>query len=372
MAGTLFTDPVQLFGFIFIIITMLIYLILALKVYRDYLMNRSKPTLAFSLTFGAWGVALLFLGLERVALSELSEYLGIIPGLTFAYIALVFSSLALVFIDLFAFYATFANQAKRLIIISISLSIIYLGGMFSAAGLIGGLGPGSEIVFPSYTNIIMLLTVLPLFFIPIITLIYYSYTMRVRSPPHAKGAVWLAVAIFLVILSYVPEILGPADLINYLRTLYTVSSIIFYFCFRRFIELHWAQKIHHLYICLADRGICLYDHSFRNEEVLDCSLVTGFISGISSLIQEITNTQKKLKVIDVEDIRIILEYGKKNTLGVLMTEENFKILRVKLGKLLEIFETEFKSELSTFSGRVDIFERTTKFVDRIFTNKEIF
>ena len=54
MAGNFFTDPIQLFGFTFIIVTMSIQLILALKVYRDYLMNRLKPTLAFSLTFTAF------------------------------------------------------------------------------------------------------------------------------------------------------------------------------------------------------------------------------------------------------------------------------------------------------------------------------
>jgi hypothetical protein len=88
MAGNIFSDPIQLFGFCFIIITMLIFLILALKVYRDYLINRSKPTLAFSLTFASWGLALIFLGLERFALSVLVEY-GFSEqiGITFAYIA---------------------------------------------------------------------------------------------------------------------------------------------------------------------------------------------------------------------------------------------------------------------------------------------
>jgi len=48
MAGNIFSDPIQLFGFTFIILTMLIQLILALKVYRDYQINRSKPTLALA------------------------------------------------------------------------------------------------------------------------------------------------------------------------------------------------------------------------------------------------------------------------------------------------------------------------------------
>jgi hypothetical protein len=372
MAGNIFTDPIQLFGFTFIIITMLIQLILALKVYRDYLMNRSKPTLAFSLTFAAWGFALIFLGLERFTLTVFAgNGFWHLIGISFAYIALVCSALALVFLDLFAFYATFPNQAKRLILISISLASIYLAGLFFAVGEVTTPGPDFELIYPPYIESIMIVTVLPLFVIPIIILIYYSHTMKIHSPPHARRAIWLAIAIFLVILSYVPEILGPAALINILRGFYTIAAIIFYICFTRFIELRWAQKIHHLYLCLADKGTCLYDHSFKEEEPIDCSIVTGFISGISSLIQEITHTQKRLKDINIEDIKILLEQGNKNIMAILLTEENYKILRMKMRRLLEIFEHEFETELATFSGRIDPFERTKKFVERIFTYKEI-
>jgi len=369
MAGDLFTDPVQLFGFSFIIITMIIQLMLALKVYRNYLMNRSKPTLSFSLTFCSWGLALMFLALERVALSEV----GIRDfGITVAYVALVFSAIAVVFLDLFAFYATFPNSVKKLIVIPIILIIIYLFGVFYSINQVKiSLPPSSEIIFPPYVDIFMFFTIVPLFFIPIIILAYYSHTMRSRSPPHANRAIWLAIAIFLVILSYIPEILGPADLINYLRCFYTIATIIFYFCFTKFIELRWAQKIRQLYICLVDKGTCLYDYSFKKEESMEGSLVTGFIAGIYSLVQEITHTQKRLKVIDVEDIKIVLERGNK-ILGILLTEENYTILRTKLRRLIEIFEVEFENELAAFSGRVDVFKRTEKFIDRIFTYKEIF
>ena len=324
------------------------------------------------MTFASWGFALIFLGLERFALTVFVDDVFWHPlGIIFAYIALVFSTLALVFLDLFSFYATFPNQVKRLIIISISLSAIYLAGLFSAVWMVETPGPGHEIIFPPYIDIIMLLTVLPLFVIPIIILLYYSYTMRIHSPPHARRAAWLAIAIFLVILSYVPEVLGPAELINILRAFYTIAAIIFYICFTRFIELRWAQKIHHLYLCLADKGTCLYDHSFMEEEPIDCSIVTGFISGISSLIQEITHARKRLKDINIEDIKILLEDGNKNIMGILLTEENYKILRIKMRKLLEIFEREFETELESFSGCIDPFKRTKKIVDRIFSYSEI-
>jgi len=366
MAGNVFTDPLQLFGFSFVIATALLQLILAPKEYRVYLMNRSKPTLAISLTFFEWGFALIFLALERLVLTVFGDTN---LGYPCAYIAIVFSALAIIFLNLFAFYATFPNQVKKLIIPSIFLSIIYLIGVFLSSI---ATGPDMEIVFQPYLDIVMLFTVLPLFLIPIIILVYYSHKMKFRSAPHARRSAWLAIAIILVVLSYIPEIIGPPALIDYLRGLYMIATIIFYFCFTRFIELRWAEKIHHLYICLADKGTCLYDHSFIEEEALECSLVTGFISGISSLVKEITHSQKRLKVIDVEDIKLLIEHGNKKTIGILLTEEIYKILRTKLRRLLEIFEEEFENELDAFSGYVSPFKRTKKFVERIFVYKEIF
>lgn len=166
MEGYLFTDPIQLLGFSFIIVAAVIQLILALKVYRDYFLYKSKPTLAFSLTFFAWSFALIFLALERVSLSFFQDTFF---GYPFTRIAVVFSILAILFLDLFAFYATFPKQVKKLIIPLIILAFIYLFGIFYSQ--IKHTDPDWEAVFPPYMDIIMFATVLPLFLIPIITLV---------------------------------------------------------------------------------------------------------------------------------------------------------------------------------------------------------
>jgi hypothetical protein len=92
---------------------------------------------------------------------------------------------------------------------------------------------------------------------------------------------------------------------------------------------------------------------------------------LASNIRKITHARKRLKDINIEDIKILLEDGNKNTMGILLTEENYKILRTKMRKLLEIFEREFETELESFSGCIDPFKRTKKIVDRIFSYSEI-
>jgi hypothetical protein len=225
----------------------------------------------------------------------------------------------------------------------------------------------------------MLFTVLPLIFIPLIVLSYYSLSIRTKSPPHAVRSAWLALAVLLVILSYIPEVIGlPVEfggpsIINFFRILYAVAAILFYISFTRFFELQWPTKIRDLYLCLDGSGICLFHHSFKPKEVeMSASLVGGFITGLTSLIQEITQTDKHLKVVNVEDIQIILEYGNHKVIGILMTEGYFPVLPRKLKQLITQFEAQFQEKLTQFSGAVHQFEPTKALVKEIFTYQDIF
>ncbi|NVM30261.1 MAG: hypothetical protein HWN65_15560 [Candidatus Helarchaeota archaeon] len=370
MIGYLFSDPVQILGFCFIILTFIVQFLLGQKLYRDYLGNKSRTTLMFSLTFLFWGSALFFLALERLLISGIEDDPTVI---LFAYIAVIFSVVAILFMDLFASHLTFPKHVKKLMFIPIVLSIIFLTLLliFTETHLYA---PFYEIEFPHTVRTAMLFTIFPLYLFPIGVLAYYSYRMKSRSPPHAKRSAWVAVGLVFVILTYMFEVIGSHETINYLRGMYVIATIIFYICFTWFMELQWPQKIRHVYLLLAHKGFCLFDNCFKPGESKNLSpnLVSGFIAGISSLVQEITQTDKKLKVIDVEDIKIILEHGNRNVIGVLMTEENFKILRNKLKKLVEGFESQFAEALADFSGNISQFERTKEIVDGIFTYEEVF
>ncbi len=368
-------DALQLVGLIFIFITMSLLFYLAQKVYHQYRRNKSKATLAFCLTFISWGSALLFLGLERIFLLLYSidntNSLYNLMGISSAILALIFSIGAVLILDLFASIIAFPKHLKKLIIVPIVLALIFLIGLLITDNV--QVDAYFEITFPHYVRTSMLFTIFPIFLFPLMVLAYYIYLMKSKSSPHATRAAWVALAIFLVILTYVCEVIGPPETINYLRSLYVLAAIIFYISFTRFIELQWPEKIHRLYFCISD-GICLYDHSFKQDKSSDISssLVTGFITGVISLVQEITQTKKYLKVIDVEDIKILLEYGQHNLIAILVSEESYKIIRNKLKKTVQEFEIRFATELSAFKGIINEFQNAKEIVNKIFSYEEKF
>lgn len=365
---SLFNDPIQVLGLVFILITFSTQMILGIKLYRDYLQTKSTTLRAFSLTFISWGLSLLFLTLERISLFEIEN---VTLGLVFAYIALIISVFAILTLDIFASYATFPQHVKKLMVVSLILAIIFLF-ILSLGGIAEALPPLYEVTFPAIVRTAMLYTLVPLFIYPVAVLAYYALRMRERSPPHAKQATIVTIAIICVILIYFLEVIGWHETINWLRGLYVVATLLFFISFTRLYELAWPNKVRQLYVTLAEKGICLYDHSFVGKKRMESNIVTGFITGLIILVQEITETDKKLKIVDVEDVKIMLEHGKRNVVGILLTEENLKILRNKLRDFVDAFELEFERELTRFTGSVDEFQRTKELVERIFAHKAIF
>lgn len=88
-------------------------------------------------------------------------------------------------------------------------------------------------------------------------------------------------------------------------------------------------------------------------------------------IEDCSEICSEIKLIDQEDLKIMLEYGTYVT-GALMTEENFGILRKKLRTLVSRFELLYKGQLLDFIGAIDEFERTQTLVQEVFSPKDIF
>ncbi|NVM30750.1 MAG: tetratricopeptide repeat protein [Candidatus Helarchaeota archaeon] len=133
-------------------------------------------------------------------------------------------------------------------------------------------------------------------------------------------------------------------------------------------EQNWFKRIHHLYLFVPG-GLCIYDYSFKSqatdEKSISASLVTGGLEGISHMIQELTKKETKLRILEQEDITILLEQGK-NVTCALITEENLATLRTKLKQFVGEFEENFQTELEKFDGNINIFSDVSKFVQEIF------
>ncbi|MFX0141217.1 MAG: hypothetical protein ACFFDN_46690, partial [Candidatus Hodarchaeota archaeon] len=66
-------------------------------------------------------------------------------------------------------------------------------------------------------------------------------------------------------------------------------------------EISWRKRIHHIFI-FKPNGLCIFDHSFKRAEEIEPQFVSGGITGISGLIQELTKSKSKIKIVEQEEM----------------------------------------------------------------------
>ncbi|MFX1450973.1 MAG: hypothetical protein ACFFCM_09025 [Promethearchaeota archaeon] len=132
-------------------------------------------------------------------------------------------------------------------------------------------------------------------------------------------------------------------------------------------ESNWYKRIQDIYIFMPKSGTCVYDHSFKSKEDIEPQLVSGGLAGISMLIQELTKSKTRVKIVEQEEMTILLEHGKYLS-AALITEENLITLRNKLSELIQEIEDFYEEELETYAGDISIFPKIDKFVQKIFEN----
>ncbi len=205
----------------------------------------------------------------------------------------------------------------------------------------------------------------------------YSLVIIKRSSGEVRN---LAIIFFLGILLWIAgnfcrgQFLRSMEWIFFIAApllLISANLILLYFSVKQVIELGWPTKIHYFFLFYSDKGINLYAHSFTGKISIDGELIAGSISGITGILQEITKSERRLKLIDQDDIKIMLEYGSYVT-GALITEENFKNLRKKVQSVVKLFELQYGDQLKQFIGLVDEFEGIQHLVEDVFSTKDIF
>ncbi len=361
-------DPIQFAGLSFLSASAIFCFIVWYKVgVREFRRSRSKIHLYFSLNAIALGFTMIFLVVARIFLLVMQDYsLGTIT----TYISLISSFIVAGTINFFCVSATYPNYLKKTGIFSTILIIICIVGAVLFIGDIQ-ISASYEMIYPFYFKIIFLLTITPISFVSLLVWFYYAKAMRYKSLPHARRAAWIAISGTLLAGAYLPEILGPHIILNYLRLFYFLFITILYICFTRFVELEWPKKIRHLYLIHQESGIALYDHSFMKKKLVDSQLVAGGISGIALLLQELTQSNRMLKIIDLEDLKILMEHGQ-YVMGALIAEENYGILRKKLSKFVSAFENQYMEYLSDFTGSTSEFETASWLIEQIFQYEEGF
>lgn len=122
-------------------------------------------------------------------------------------------------------------------------------------------------------------------------------------------------------------------------------------------ESNWSDKLRNLYVFNKD-SICLYNKNFLPEhaslELPPEDLITGGLTGILTLISEITNERKNLRIIDKDRIKIYFAY-ERNIIVTLISTQFLPVLFKKLEVFTKAFEREFEEELSDFRGKINPF-----------------
>ncbi len=131
-------------------------------------------------------------------------------------------------------------------------------------------------------------------------------------------------------------------------------------------EIEWKTSLHEFFSITSKGGICLFHYNFLEESPIDPQLFAGGISGVCTLVQEMTQSQKRTKVIDQEDKTLILEFGEHITCVLLCTASS-KILRNKLREIVEEIEFLFRDELASWTGNIAVFKPIGKLIQRYFT-----
>ena len=119
-------------------------------------------------------------------------------------------------------------------------------------------------------------------------------------------------------------------------------------------EMEWSKQIIHLYV-IKDNGVLMSDYSFVEKESVDHDLFSGGISGITTILQEMVDSNQKLKVIDHEDKKLLFEYGEQFSV-ILIAQKELNVLKTKLKNLTEQIQVVFWETIATWNGDLEVFK----------------
>ncbi|MEX2681215.1 MAG: hypothetical protein Q6373_006420 [Candidatus Sigynarchaeota archaeon] len=120
-------------------------------------------------------------------------------------------------------------------------------------------------------------------------------------------------------------------------------------------EVHWMDYLLHIFAFHIDTSACIHDETLlktgREMQGVSADLFSSGVTGVIGIIKEMINSEKKLKVLDHEDKKILLEYGKYITVA-LITRKDLDILHEKLLAYINRAETELRQPLEKWRGEV--------------------
>lgn len=134
-------------------------------------------------------------------------------------------------------------------------------------------------------------------------------------------------------------------------------------------ELEWKDAVQYLYVLLRS-GIPIYSQNLcelqdRNY-CIDDSLLGGALVAVSSLLQEVSQNKKPLKLIKQEGFSILIEESEKIIVAVI-TMKDLKVIRQKLQEFLEEFQSFFRELIDEWPLDLRIFSPAKRIAEKHFS-----
>ncbi|MHA1684097.1 MAG: hypothetical protein ACTSUE_24370 [Promethearchaeota archaeon] len=136
----------------------------------------------------------------------------------------------------------------------------------------------------------------------------------------------------------------------------------------------WRDYLKKLYI-ISDAGLSLFSRDFSgdmyNKHIENEDLVGGGLKGLESLIKEISESKKRIRVLDHGDTSIIFHYGT-YSMGVLFVEKELVIHREKLANFHLLFENLNEDVLKHDLVNINALKDMDYLVERFFKKEHWF
>ena len=136
-----------------------------------------------------------------------------------------------------------------------------------------------------------------------------------------------------------------------------------------FDELEWYSNLERLMVFQRKGSLVLYSHEFQVEEQDTTSsknvLASGAISGIQSLLSEITSSKELINIIDHGDKTLYFEH-KQEVSFVLFCEDKSREYNTRLSLFATDFMNEYGEKVKNWKGNLNDFEDAKNLVKKNF------
>lgn len=133
---------------------------------------------------------------------------------------------------------------------------------------------------------------------------------------------------------------------------------------RRKIQMrNWEKHLQNLFVLSKD-GRSIYGYTF-GIEIQDPTLISAALMAITNFITDAVKSKKQIKVIDLQDKKVILSHGNYVTTA-LIAAKDFPIIIKRTEQFTEAFETQYGDKIAKWRGDSSAFKGTDKIIQEYF------